>query len=95
MFKKLWRYIMGLTGCCCTKSTCGEISLGYGVHEIEIDVDGTPCRVYFSVRDPAEGCCVCHGDVNKIGITIGANGFIIYADIKTNTCSVEWKCEYK
>ncbi len=93
MIAKLWQKFLSLF--CCCKSTSGEILLGYGVHEVEVDVDGMPCRVYFTVKDPENGCCVCHNDVNKIGITVGPKGFIIYADIKTNTCSVEWKCEYK
>jgi hypothetical protein len=85
---------MGL--CCCnSKTTTGEVLLGYGVHEIDINTDGEPCRVYFSIKDPSDGCCVCHGDVNKIGITIGASGFILYADIKTNCCLVDWRCESK
>ncbi len=75
------------------KITEGEILLGYGLHEIAITVKGEPCSVYFSIHDPADGCCVCYGDVNKIGITIGKHGFIIYADIRTNTCLVEWMCK--
>jgi hypothetical protein len=91
MFKKFWRWLMG----CFEKVAKGELLLGYGLHEITINIDGTPCRVCFTVTDPANGCCVCHGDINKIGITTGSNGFVIYADIKSNTCLIEWKCEYK
>ena len=69
--------------------------LGYGSHEVEISIPGTPCKVCFDIEDPMDGCCVCHGDVNRIGITLGNGGFVIHADIKTNTCLIDWKCEYK
>ena len=85
---------MGFFSQCC-KKTIGEIILGFGVHEIEIDVPGSPCKVSFEIDDSADGCCVCHGGANKIGITIGNNGFIINADIQTNSCLVKWRCEYQ
>jgi hypothetical protein len=85
---------MGFFSNCCKKTT-GGIILGFGVHEVEIDVLGEPCKVSFEIDDPADGCCVCHGGVNKIGITIGNNGFIINADIQTNSCLIKWRCEYK
>src|SRR5262249_44279013 len=79
--------------CCCKKKIDGEIVLGFGVHEIKIDIPGVPCKVCFDIED--DGCPVCHGDVNKIGIKIGSHGFVIHADIKTNTCLIKWHCEYK
>ncbi len=93
----LWRWLMSLFGCdcCCRKRVDGEIVLGYGVHEIEIDVPGVPCKVCFEIEDPADGCPVCHGDVNKISIAVGDSGFVINADIKTNTCLIAWRCDYK
>lgn len=91
----LWRWIMSKLGCCCRKKVDGEIVLGHGIHELEIDVPGTPCKVCFDIEDPADCCPVCHGDVNKINITLGGNGFTINADIKTNTCLIAWRCQYK
>ena len=73
-------------------TTEGELLLGYGLHEVEIVVEGKPVKVNFSIKDPADGGCVCQGDVNKIGLTINHTGFILYADIRTNTCLVEWEC---
>ena len=71
----------------------GDIVLGFGQHEIKIEMDGTPCRVTLSLREPCHSRPVCHGDVNKIGFTIMDNGFVLYADIKTNTCCIEWHCD--
>lgn len=88
----IWRWIMKMFNCH-HKVTKGELLLGYGLHEIEIKVTGKPVTVYFSIKDPADSCCVCHGDVNKLGITIGKHGFVLHADIRTNTCLVEWMCK--
>ena len=92
----IWRWFMNLFGChhgCCKRTLSGEIVLGFGIHEIEIKVPGKPCRVSFDIED--DGCCVCYGAVNKIGITVCKHGFVIHADINTNTCLVRWHCEYR
>ncbi len=86
---------MSLLNCCCKKRGDGEIVLGYGTHEIEIDVPGIPCKVSFDIEDPADGCPVCQGAVNKIGISINGTGFIIHAEVNTNTCLIAWRCDYK
>lgn len=78
----------------CKKTTSGDIILGCGLHEITIKVCQKPCKVFFCIKDPYECICTCHGDINKIGITITEEGFVLYADIKTNTCLVEWTCEF-
>lgn len=94
--RNIWMWFLSLFTCghCC-KKTSGNIVLGFGVHEIAINVKGMPCKVNFNIEDPMDGHCVCHGDTNKIGITIGKCGFVIHADIKTNTCLIEWCCDYK
>ncbi len=74
-------------------SASGDIVLGFGQHEINIDMDGKPCRVTLSLKEPCNSTPVCHGDVNKIGFTIRDDGFILYADIRTNTCCIEWHCD--
>lgn len=93
----IWKWFMNLFGCnhhhCCKKSLSGEIIVGFGCHEVEIKVPGTPCKVCFDIED--DGCCVCHGSINKISITVGKCGFVIHADINTNTCTIKWHCEYK
>lgn len=74
-------------------SSSGDIVLGFGQHEVVIKMDSTPCKVALSLKTPCNGTPVCHGDVNKIRVTILENGFVLYADIKTNTCCVEWTCD--
>jgi hypothetical protein len=71
----------------------GDIVLGYGLHEIKIAVEKHPTNIAMSIQDPCDGCPVCHGDINKIGVTILDNGFVIYADIRTNTACIQWACE--
>lgn len=74
-------------------SSSGDIVLGYGQYEVVIKMDNTPCKVSLSMKLPGDGMPVCQSDINKIGFTILENGFVLYADIKTNTCFVEWNCE--
>ena len=85
---------MGIFSKYCKNTTNGDITLGFGLHEITITVGKRPCKVYFCIKDPCDGTCTCHGDINKLGITITDCGFILYADIKTNTCCIEWSCEF-
>lgn len=73
--------------------TSGEIVLGYGLHELKITVENHPTNVALSIQDPCDGCPVCHGDVNKISVSIMDCGFVVYADIKTNTTCIQWVCE--
>jgi hypothetical protein len=73
-------------------SSSGDIVLGYGQYEITINLDNTPCKVSLSITSPCDSTPVCHGDVNKIGVTRADTGFVLYADIKTNTCCIEWNC---
>jgi hypothetical protein len=78
----------------CNRKVNGDILLGFGLHEVTIDVGRRPCKVFFSIKDPADGHSVCHGSVNKVGLTINDVGFIIYADINTNSCFIEWTCDF-
>ena len=75
-----------------SNSSNGDIILGYGKHEVVIKMDQTPCKVSLSITSPCDSTPVCHGDVNRIGVTILDVGFILHADIRTNTCCIEWQC---
>jgi hypothetical protein len=75
------------------RTTSGDILLGFGLHEITISLDHKPCTVFLSVQDPADSMAVCHGGINKIGFTILDDGFILYADIQSNTSFIKWTCE--
>lgn len=75
------------------RTSSGDILLGFGLHEITISLDHKPCTVFLSVQDPADSMAVCHGGINKIGFTILDDGFILYADIQSNTSFIKWTCE--
>lgn len=75
----------------------GNISLASGKHEIQIQTDpseGSPTKVYTWISEPTPGVCVCLGDVNLAGTTSLPDGFVLYADIKSNTATVNWLVEY-
>jgi hypothetical protein len=75
--------------------TEGSVVLGFGKHEIQIQCDDCPSKVNVAIQEPCDGVPVCQGgDVNSIGVKILADGFILVADIKSNTCCVEWFCEF-
>src|SRR5271154_5920888 len=70
----------------------GDILLGFGNHEIKIVIDQKPCTVFLTIEDPTGGIAVCQGNVNKIGVRILDDGFILYANIHSNTALVKWTC---
>jgi hypothetical protein len=72
----------------------GDILLGYGLHEVKIITKGKPCTVFLSIEDPTGGIAVCHGNVNKIGVNVLDDGFVLYADIQSNTAFIKWNCEF-
>ena len=74
---------------CCDS---GDIILGCGTHEIKIDTDESPCHISLRLTNH-DGCVpVCHGEVNKVEFRTTCDGFLILADIRTNTCSIKWSC---
>jgi hypothetical protein len=76
-------------------SNNGEIILGFGLHEIVIKTEGgQPAKVALAIKDPCDQMPVCYGDVNRIGVTLTGDGFVLYADIRTNTCCIEWECNF-
>lgn len=92
--KNFFRSLFGMTKPKINSSS-GNIILGYGQHEIVIKTDNIPCKVSLNITQPCDSTPVCHGDINKIGVTILDIGFVLHADIKTNTCCIEWHCDTK
>lgn len=72
----------------------GKITLGYGVQQVQIDLDVEPKRVSLSVQEPPDVVPVCVGGVNLVGAKLLPQGFILYADIQTTTADVSWIVEY-
>lgn len=83
MFRKILDYITSVfyhVGC---------IELNHGSHAIEIDTCHRPRCVWLTVIE--RGCLpVCHGNLDKVGVQIMPNGFILHADIQSNKAKVKW-----
>lgn len=67
----------------------GSIILQSGNHVVEVRTRREPVSIALSLTE-SYGMPVCNGDVDKIGYTILPNGFIIYADIVSDTVQIEW-----
>jgi hypothetical protein len=80
--------------CHCSVAECGDVSLGYGCHEITVKTACGPKDICLSTNNDTCDTPVCQGDVNMVGYSLLPDGFVLYADIKSNTCVVSWsvKC---
>lgn len=65
------------------------IELNHGQHEIQIDTDFTPDRVWFSIDDSGN-LPVCLGNVDKVGCCVIDEGFVLYADVASTSCKIRW-----
>lgn len=70
----------------------GELILGFGKHEISIKLENIPCTVTMNLKAGDVASCGNNGETSKIDVVINSHGFLLIADIKTNTCLVEWAC---
>jgi hypothetical protein len=59
-----------------------------------VNTIGTPKDVMVSANIQVGDTPVCQGDINMVGCAIKADGFVLYADIKTNTAEICWTVEY-
>lgn len=93
----LWYLRAFFFGCTCKKKSAkGTLILGCGQHEISLELQGTPVKVYFSLVMPSDDSvppCGCT-DVNKVGVSIKPDGFVVYADIQTTVCTLDWACDF-
>jgi hypothetical protein len=81
-FKKLF-------GCECNDH--GHVHLAYGKHEIKVKTRCHPCKVYLSTS-----CCnhqVCGDETTLAGSVSGRHHFILFADVKSNSCTIHWIAE--
>lgn len=89
----LWGFFsrwMGLTGF----FEGGEIVLSHGHHTLTVPTRNQGRRIWLSIDEPSHSIPVCYGDINTIGANLTDGGFVICADIKTDTCVVQWFLEY-
>ncbi len=67
----------------------GDIVLSQGAHTISVQTDTQPAKVYLWL-DPGEVAGCGQAGLNTSGCVITANGFDVYANIKSNTCTVHY-----
>jgi hypothetical protein len=67
----------------------GSIFLNAGNHAIEIKTKHKPEEVWVSIRD-AGFMQVCQGDLDKVGYTVSDGGFILYADVVSDSVIIDW-----
>jgi hypothetical protein len=95
IFDKLWKAIKSVFCAeCCFEST-GTIVLGSGRHEILIKTDPpSPSSVFLCAEEPCDSTPACVGDLNWTAACVVPEGFILYADVKTNSCVVRYTVRY-
>jgi len=74
----------------------GSITLAAGEQQVGIPSDlPNPVRVYLSVEEPDDGgITTCLGDLNWVAARLLPNGFLLYADIKSDSCTINYVIEY-
>lgn len=77
--------------CCCCPPEHGQITLAFGNTEVAVQTKGKPSKVYVSTSDCNHQ--VCGADVNMVGAVITDTGFILFANIKSAKCVVDWIAE--
>jgi len=70
----------------CDNAVDGCITLNQGHHEITVVTEISPEQVYLSVSPI--GAPVCNGDIDMVGYSLLPDGFVLYADIKSNSAEV-------
>ncbi len=64
----------------------GFITLNQGHHEITVNTEIVPSEVFLSIRPV--GIPVCVADIDMVGYTLLPDGFVLYADIKSNVAEI-------
>lgn len=67
----------------------GEFYLGPGSHEVEIVTKSQVYRVWLH-SESEDDIPVCHGNVDKYGVTVMPTGFVVYAEINSTGALIEW-----
>ena len=67
----------------------GEFYLGSGIHEVEITTRSEPHRVWVYTQSD-DTIPVCHGNVDKVGVTVTPTGFVVHAQINSTGALIEW-----
>lgn len=68
----------------------GKIFLSSGLHAHKITTKGTPTNVWIGETNAGD-IPVCGGDINMYGTTLTEDGFILYADIGSDSVELDWQ----
>jgi hypothetical protein len=74
----------------------GSISLGYGDYELNIPIEGGLVdSISLAIEEPTNSTPVCMGNINLAGASVSpdADGFVLYAQIRTSTAVIKWIVE--
>lgn len=73
----------------------GNIVVGPGLQEIEIMVDvPNPVAVYLSASEPTDSVTTCVGDLNWVAARMIPGGFVLYANIASSSCTINYVVQY-
>lgn len=70
----------------------GRIFLTAGVHAYKIPTRAMPVQVWVS-EESTGNLPVCVGGYNQFGVELADDGFILHADIQSDTASVTWQAD--
>lgn len=65
------------------------VNLNRGQHTLSISTESQPAKVWVRFIDGGD-IPVCQGDVDRVGVTIVPDGFILNANIQSDSKSIEW-----
>lgn len=73
----------------------GSITLGPGLQEVQIPTEyPNPTSVFISCDEPDGAITTCIGDLNWVACRVLTQGFVLYANIQSNTCTVNYYVRY-
>jgi hypothetical protein len=76
-------------------SVDGSIVLGTGVQQVEIQLPyPNPRRIFISAQEPVDDIPTCIGTLNWVSARLLRRSFIVFAEVKTNSCEVSYIVEY-
>jgi hypothetical protein len=106
MHKTNWFYdiIQRVFGSCEKPVESGEIALAHGSHTVLIPIAHHGKRIWLSVEENHRIPVCCGSEANVVGAKFvkladhechrhGHHGFMLTADIKTDTCIIHWVVE--
>lgn len=68
----------------------GRIFLPFGTHVHKIHTKSQPFGLWFSEVNSGD-VPVCQGSINMYGFTLTDDGFILYANVMSDTVELEWQ----